>query len=209
MSPYLVPGPGGMKFLETLRDRDVKVRILTNSLASTDMSIVHSGYQAYRVPLLEMGVELYEVRPIPGAPLDQRPSTEVAELGTICVARQGVRVRSSARLRRLDESRPAVAAHQHGNRSDHRQPGARAPDRGSLCRNRAARPTAMCCYSTARWHGPAPSGLAYARGRKAGRLPSRAGGDVLAAAESRHGIRGCRSTSCSERLSGVPPPKST
>ena len=68
VSPYLVPGPGGMQFLESLRKRDVKVRILTNSLASTDMSIVHSGYQAYRVPLLEMGVELYEVRPVPGAP---------------------------------------------------------------------------------------------------------------------------------------------
>ncbi len=72
VSPYLVPGPGGMKFLGDLRERDVKVRILTNSLASTDMSIVHSGYQAYRVPLLEMGVELYEVRPIPGAPIDER-----------------------------------------------------------------------------------------------------------------------------------------
>ena len=71
VSPYLVPGPGGMQFLETLRKRDVKVRILTNSLASTDMPIVHSGYQAYRVPLLDMGVELYEVRPVPGAPLER------------------------------------------------------------------------------------------------------------------------------------------
>ena len=71
VSPYLVPGPGGMQFFETLRKRDVKVRILTNSLASTDMSIVHSGYQAYRVPLLDMGVDLYEVRPVPGAPVDR------------------------------------------------------------------------------------------------------------------------------------------
>ena len=68
MSPYLVPGPAGMKFFAGLRERNVQVRILTNSLASTDMRIVHSGYQAYRVPLLEMGVELYEVRPVPGAP---------------------------------------------------------------------------------------------------------------------------------------------
>ena len=68
VSPYLVPGPAGMKFLRELRERNVSVRILTNSLASTDMSIVHSGYQAFRVPLLEMGVELYEVRPVPGRP---------------------------------------------------------------------------------------------------------------------------------------------
>ncbi len=69
VSPYLVPGPAGMKFFATLRERNVSVRILTNSLASTDMSVVHSGYQAYRVPLLKMGVELYEVRPVLGQPV--------------------------------------------------------------------------------------------------------------------------------------------
>ena len=57
-----------MKFFEGLRKRNVSVRILTNSLASTDMSIVHSGYQAFRAPLLEMGVQLYEVRPVLGQP---------------------------------------------------------------------------------------------------------------------------------------------
>ena len=71
VSPYVVPGPAGMKFLGELRARNVSVRILTNSLASTDMSIVHSGYQAFRVPLLEMGVELYEVRPVPGQTTDR------------------------------------------------------------------------------------------------------------------------------------------
>jgi putative cardiolipin synthase len=72
VSPYLVPGPGGMKFLEELRERNVSVRILTNSLASSDMPIVHSGYQAFREPLLRMGVDLYEVRPVLGQPLVQR-----------------------------------------------------------------------------------------------------------------------------------------
>ena len=69
VSPYLVPGPGGMKFFEALRERNVSVRILTNSLASTDMSIVHSGYQAFRAPLLKSGVDLYEVRPVLGQPI--------------------------------------------------------------------------------------------------------------------------------------------
>jgi putative cardiolipin synthase len=69
VSPYLVPGPAGMKFLEGLRERNVSVRILTNSLASTDMPIVHSGYQAVRAPLLEQGVDMYEVRPVLGAPV--------------------------------------------------------------------------------------------------------------------------------------------
>ena len=69
VSPYLVPGDAGVKFLAKLRERGLKVRILTNSLASTDMPVVHSAYQKYRVPLLEAGVELYEVRPILGQPV--------------------------------------------------------------------------------------------------------------------------------------------
>ena len=66
VSPYLIPGTAGMSFLEGLRERNVSVRILTNSLASTDMSVVHSSYQGARAPLLERGVELYEVRPVLG-----------------------------------------------------------------------------------------------------------------------------------------------
>jgi putative cardiolipin synthase len=41
----------------------VRIRILTNSLASTDSPVVHNGYSRYRVPLLKLGVELSEVRP--------------------------------------------------------------------------------------------------------------------------------------------------
>jgi len=69
VSPYLVPGDAGVKFLAKLRERGMQVRILTNSLASTDMPVVHSAYQKYRIPLLESGVELYEVRPILGQPV--------------------------------------------------------------------------------------------------------------------------------------------
>ena len=68
VSPYFVPGDGGVKLLKGVRDRHVRVRVITNSLASTDMPIAHAGYQHYRVPLLEDGVELYEVRPLLGEP---------------------------------------------------------------------------------------------------------------------------------------------
>ena len=37
------------------------MRILTNSLASNDVGIVHSGYAKYRKALLRGGVELYEM----------------------------------------------------------------------------------------------------------------------------------------------------
>ena len=60
-SPYFVPGKRGTAFLTDLRGRGIRVRILTNSLASTDVSIVHAGYAKYRKDLLRAGVELYEV----------------------------------------------------------------------------------------------------------------------------------------------------
>ncbi len=68
VSPYLVPGEGGMRLLEGLRAQGVQVRVLTNSLASTDMPIVHAGYRHYRERMLEDGIELYEVRPLLGDP---------------------------------------------------------------------------------------------------------------------------------------------
>jgi putative cardiolipin synthase len=61
ISPYFVPGNSGVAFFQQLRDRGVTVKILTNSLASNDVSIVHSGYSRYRKALLAMGVELYEM----------------------------------------------------------------------------------------------------------------------------------------------------
>ena len=60
-SPYFVPGEKGTAFLTGLVARGVRVRILTNSLASNDVSIVHAGYSKYRKPLLRGGVELYEM----------------------------------------------------------------------------------------------------------------------------------------------------
>jgi putative cardiolipin synthase len=60
-SPYFVPGEAGTAFLTGLAARGVRVRILTNSLASNDVSVVHAGYAKYRKPLLRGGVELYEM----------------------------------------------------------------------------------------------------------------------------------------------------
>lgn len=60
-SPYFVPGTSGMSFFKDLRDQGVQVKILTNSLSSTDVGIVHAGYARYRNDLLRMGVQLYEL----------------------------------------------------------------------------------------------------------------------------------------------------
>ena len=60
-SPYLVPGETGMDLLRGLRERDVKVTAMTNSLGSTDEPLVHIGYTAYRDRMLALGVDLYEI----------------------------------------------------------------------------------------------------------------------------------------------------
>jgi phosphatidylserine/phosphatidylglycerophosphate/cardiolipin synthase-like enzyme len=66
ISPYLVPGQRGMAIFRELRQRGVKVRILTSSLAATDAPVVHLGYERYRRPMLKAGIELYELRPVIG-----------------------------------------------------------------------------------------------------------------------------------------------
>jgi putative cardiolipin synthase len=63
ISPYFVPGKDGVALFAKLVDQGVHIRILTNSLASTDSPLVHNGYSHYRVALLKLGIELSEVRP--------------------------------------------------------------------------------------------------------------------------------------------------
>lgn len=62
ISPYFVPGPRMMEVFTTLRQRGVRVRVLTNSLASNDAPLAHVGYARYREALLQSGVELFEMR---------------------------------------------------------------------------------------------------------------------------------------------------
>ncbi len=60
---YFVPGDRGVEVLTALAARGVRVRVLTNSLAATDVVAVHAGYAPYREALIAGGVELYEYRP--------------------------------------------------------------------------------------------------------------------------------------------------
>ncbi|GAB2543612.1 phospholipase D family protein [Rhodanobacter koreensis] len=72
ISPYFVPGDRGSHYLTSLASRGVTVKVLTNSLASTDEAAVHAGYSRYRRALLEGGVDLYELRPAAGV---EQPAT--------------------------------------------------------------------------------------------------------------------------------------
>ena len=70
ISPYFVPGQTGLDWIGGLRERGLEVGILTNSLAANDVVAVHGGYARYRVPLLQRGVSLFELKPYgpPGRP---------------------------------------------------------------------------------------------------------------------------------------------
>jgi putative cardiolipin synthase len=59
-SPYLIMPEGGIELFDELVDRGVRIRISTNSLASTDNIQAFSGYQGQREDLLHAGVELFE-----------------------------------------------------------------------------------------------------------------------------------------------------
>jgi putative cardiolipin synthase len=67
ISPYFVPGRPGTDFFVAQAAEDKKVRILTNSLAANDVAAVHGGYSKYRRDLLEGGVMLWELKPLPGS----------------------------------------------------------------------------------------------------------------------------------------------
>jgi putative cardiolipin synthase len=62
-TPYLIPGESGIAMMREARERGVKLRVLTNSLAATDEPLVHIGYKRYRTQMLRLGVELYELSP--------------------------------------------------------------------------------------------------------------------------------------------------
>ena len=59
---YIIPSQPSIDFLQSLTDRGVRVRILTNSLESHDVPAVNSHYRDWRDDLILAGVELYELR---------------------------------------------------------------------------------------------------------------------------------------------------
>jgi putative cardiolipin synthase len=57
-----VPSKAGAKMFEAMAARGVEVDVLTNSLAATDVAMVHAGYARYRRQLLKAGVRLWEMK---------------------------------------------------------------------------------------------------------------------------------------------------
>lgn len=103
ISGYFVPGAAGTQELSALAQAGVRVRVLTNSFAATDVGFVHTGYAPCRRALLEAGVKLFEM-PAP----DDKPKT----------ARKFVRTRSASARALRDEGR---SLHAKTIGIDHRQ----------------------------------------------------------------------------------------
>jgi len=62
-SPYFIPGKVGMERLREVTDRKVRIRVVTNGVGATDEPLVHWRYARYRLKMLKMGIELYEISP--------------------------------------------------------------------------------------------------------------------------------------------------
>ena len=65
-SAYFIPLAPGVARITALLGRGVRVRILTNSLASNDVLAAFAGYANAREALIAGGAELHELRPEPG-----------------------------------------------------------------------------------------------------------------------------------------------
>ena len=78
VSPYFVPGEKGMEFFRSLRQRGVRVVVLTDSLAANEVLAVHAGYRRYREALLLAGVQLWEMKP----DIEIRTSTQQHDSGS-------------------------------------------------------------------------------------------------------------------------------
>lgn len=63
ISPYFIPGRLGVNKFKQLRQNNVNIDILTNSLATNDVIMAHGGYAPYRKTLLKEGIHLYELKP--------------------------------------------------------------------------------------------------------------------------------------------------
>ena len=75
-SPYFIPGSTGLAAMQDAIGNNVKLTVMTNSIATTDEPLVHFGYARYRRAMLKMGVTLYELMPTD----DTRKTDSMGEL---------------------------------------------------------------------------------------------------------------------------------
>ena len=80
VTPYFVLADENVEAFRRLRDRGVSMTVLTNSLASNNHAISHSGYAPVRKRLLEMGIDVYELRASSSIPPDQSAGVQESKI---------------------------------------------------------------------------------------------------------------------------------
>ena len=115
ISPYFVPGEEGTKALAAYPGRGIKLRVLTNSLAATDVGAVHAGYAKRREELLRSGVHLYELKPDPLEDATQETSDSQGVGGSSGGASSGASLH--AKTFSIDRSRAFVGSFNFDPRS--------------------------------------------------------------------------------------------
>ncbi len=83
VSPYFVPALGVMELFRELIERGVRVVVLTNSLASNNVTLANTGYKKFRRQLIDAGVELYEYRADPKDRLESETPPVMANRMTL------------------------------------------------------------------------------------------------------------------------------
>ena len=66
VTPYFVPSAEELGLLTGLKEKHARVSILTNSLEAAPNITAHAGYTHFRRTLLQDGVELHEIKAMPG-----------------------------------------------------------------------------------------------------------------------------------------------
>ena len=108
VSPYFVPGDDMKQAFARARARHVRLRILTNSLASNDAPLAHAGYARHRKELLQQGIELYELRSLQDGKAD--PGTLRGTAGTITGSQGGSRAMLHSKMLVLDHKLTVVGS---------------------------------------------------------------------------------------------------
>jgi len=61
VSPYFIPGKFGIDHMRKMRDAGISLRVVTNAFGASDEPLVNIGYERYRLEMLRMGVQVFEV----------------------------------------------------------------------------------------------------------------------------------------------------
>jgi putative cardiolipin synthase len=82
VTPYFVPSESEIALLRQLRQRNTKVRILSNSLESAPELSAQAGYDKFRIQLLQSGTQLYEVRALLSSTRGSGQTRAISRYGT-------------------------------------------------------------------------------------------------------------------------------